>query len=197
MRIRVSDPLPIFRDGLVQALIDRGHRAEVLSGDEDTAGCDAVIITSEAPGTDVDADRIARLVGVDGLLVVALLTTEDPDAHRSALEAGARATVFRDSPFEVVEAALRAARADFSGVPTSVVKAAPAAVLPSEPPTVSEQELAWLNALAAGQAVRRLANAEHRSERDMYRVLRKLYLRLGAQGRVQAIVRAAKWGLLD
>jgi len=61
--------------------------------------------------------------------------------------------------------------------------------------TVTEQR--WLTALAQGSTMVELAAAEGYSERHLRRMLADVYRRLGADGRIQALVRAATLGLLD
>lgn len=195
MDVGVFDPLPIFRDGLIADLERKGHTARPLHAAGDAQVLNAAVVTVDDT---VDTVTVSQLVTEnEQLVVVALLESEDPDSHRKALEDGARATAFRDSPSSLVEAALQAAHSEMSSVPTAIVRAAPAAFVAQEPPELQAEQVRWLRALVEGQSVRRLASRERRSERDMHRVLKRLYVRLGAERRADAIARAAKWGLLD
>ena len=55
----------------------------------------------------------------------------------------------------------------------------------------------WLRALAAGATVHQLAERIGYSEREMYRLLRAVYDRLGVPNRTQALVWATRQGILD
>ena len=61
--------------------------------------------------------------------------------------------------------------------------------------TVTERR--WLTALAQGVTIAELAAVESYSERHLRRMLTGVYRRLGAECRVQALVRAARLGLFD
>jgi DNA-binding NarL/FixJ family response regulator len=74
-----------------------------------------------------------------------------------------------------------------------VVPAIPHSTLPE----VSAADRRVLRALGDGTTVAELADREAFSERDMYRQLQKIWLRLGVINRHAAMVRAVKLGLLD
>ena len=59
------------------------------------------------------------------------------------------------------------------------------------------QEVAWLRALAEGLTIREVAERSAYSEREMFRKLRRLYRKMGVGGRIPALIRASRWGLLD
>lgn len=65
------------------------------------------------------------------------------------------------------------------------------------PPRLVVAERAWLRELAQGSTVTALARTAGYSEREMYRLLAKLYTRLAATGRTEALLAAERWGLLD
>jgi DNA-binding NarL/FixJ family response regulator len=62
---------------------------------------------------------------------------------------------------------------------------------------VGDNEVSWLRALASGETVAALGRRLGYSEREMYRRLHRLYTQIGARGRTDALLRAAKSGLLD
>jgi len=62
---------------------------------------------------------------------------------------------------------------------------------------IAATERRWLTALAQSVTMAELAAAEGYSERHLRRMLADVYRRLGAGGRVEALVRASKLGLLD
>ncbi len=73
---------------------------------------------------------------------------------------------------------------------------APVAVLP-QPSGVEAQEVQWLRRLASGTTVATLAEALGRSLPEMYRALSTTYAKLGATNRTEAVLYAARCGLLD
>ena len=61
---------------------------------------------------------------------------------------------------------------------------------------MSAEEMRWLESLARGTPVMTLARDVGYSRSDMHRLLRRLYRKLGAESKEEALVRAAQWGLL-
>lgn len=68
---------------------------------------------------------------------------------------------------------------------------------PNPPPPLGAHDLAILRRIAEGAPVTSLAAAEWVSRRQMHRRLRKLYERLGATNRSQAIITATQLGLVQ
>jgi DNA-binding CsgD family transcriptional regulator len=64
-------------------------------------------------------------------------------------------------------------------------------------PQVTAVEIRWLQSLADGVTVAELAKQASYSEREMFRLLQRLYRRMGTRTRVAAIVKAARTGLLN
>jgi len=62
---------------------------------------------------------------------------------------------------------------------------------------MTDDELVILRLLARGHRIADIAAVVNRSERDLYRVFRSLWARLGADGRAEGLVMAARAGLLD
>lgn len=67
----------------------------------------------------------------------------------------------------------------------------------TQPDAIGDTELSWFRDLAAGKTVAELAGRMGYSEREMYRRLQRMYGRIGASGRTDALLRVARWGLLD
>ncbi|HEU4385519.1 MAG TPA: response regulator transcription factor [Anaeromyxobacteraceae bacterium] len=127
--------------------------------------------------------------------VVALLSAATQAAE--ALAAGARGAIFRDAPAERLAGALAAAAQGLvvldAGVAASVVRATPAPDL-DEPLTPRELEVLALLAegLANKAIAARLGISEHTAKFHVNAILGKL----GAESRSEAIVRAARLGLV-
>ncbi|MFI0469622.1 hypothetical protein ACH347_36595 [Saccharopolyspora sp. 5N102] len=203
----IHDPIPAYRQGIARAL--------------DAAGCE----TAE-PGDCLDwiqrfhhaahatEYRLAVLLSIrsdaDGQLLAAIRAFDDQvtllallvhpviDNYRQALEDGAWGVAdYAAAPDEIV-AALEAAWGGAVRLPRPV-----AVELLNRPggtdaaPPVCEADVRLLAALANGWSVERLASHENFSTREMFRRLQALYRLLGVANRHQAVVVAARSGLLD
>ncbi|MFO7549214.1 MAG: hypothetical protein R6X29_10145 [Acidimicrobiia bacterium] len=130
--------------------------------------------------------------------VVVLLPDPDEQSLVLALKAGAAAVAtWRVTP-EVLLPLITAVTAHLAVLPTALVQRLTSQV--DAGPTwlhSGSREAQWLRALAAGTTVADLAATHAYSEREMYRLLADLYDRLGAGGRIPAIMLAARYGLLD
>jgi DNA-binding NarL/FixJ family response regulator len=190
-RIAVVGTVPAFRRGLAGALADRGVVvAEVRESEAVPAGCGVVLVTVRGP------EELPRLVpAARDAAVVAVLPDRSPASHREALRLGAAAVVAEDeSVEEIVEVALAASEGR-ARLPIELARMFAAASVAPTP--VSTEERVWLRALAHGAKVGELAQESCYSERELYRRLGRLYRRLGAETRAEALVRAAKAGILQ
>jgi DNA-binding NarL/FixJ family response regulator len=73
------------------------------------------------------------------------------------------------------------------------------ATIPGDDSTVAEldqEQIEWLRALARGMTVNQLAESISYSEREVYRLLRALYDRLGVGNRTAALIWAAQRGIV-
>jgi DNA-binding NarL/FixJ family response regulator len=62
---------------------------------------------------------------------------------------------------------------------------------------VIASDLDWLRLLADGRTVAEIATTMGYSHRAVHRQLKQMYDRLGVDGKISAIVKAARAGLLD
>jgi DNA-binding NarL/FixJ family response regulator len=206
--ILVMHDLPAYRLGLVSKLNYAGYQAKeapVSSGREAQAsrpdifcGIDGCLIAFGERGQldTFDKSLLTRGGSEPGIPVIALLPQRSLDCFRSALDGGASGAVAQDDPAEEIVAVLEAALRGRVLLPESVVKGFIGGQLtvPSEI-TLSKSDVKCLAGLARGQAVPQLAAAAGYSQRQMYRELQKLYRRIGAKGRGEAIALAAQWGI--
>jgi hypothetical protein len=87
---------------------------------------------------------------------------------------------------------------DYCVLPAEVVRALVTTNgTPLDVPEVTTVEIGWLQRLADGITVAELAKQASYSEREMFRLLQRLYRRMGTRTRVAAIVKAARTGLLN
>ena len=195
--VGVHDPLPAFRLGMAAALSDAGYEP-VLVGTPELRPPTATLRRLLLSLTDAAAWDTLRAVraAAPQVGVVALLEPATNDGYRDALRFGAVSVLPRAAPPLAIVAALRAADAQGSLVPTSVL----VALVTQEPdgrPLLGEAEVRWLRALSRGLNVQQLAWREGWSQRSMYRRLSDVYRKLGVRTRGQALVRATELHLLD
>ena len=200
VQVAVVDPLPLFRDGAVAALVAAGFAVQ-------TPG-DALTWVRQAPhavmGLSVlgDADwRIlaeAATISSAALSVVVMLEEESVAAGVRAVRGGAQSVLGRRASAEVLTRTVSAVIDGQSVMPAAVTgalvsgggpDAGSVSLLPAE-------RLSWLRALAAGRTVARLADEAGYSERAMYRLLSAVYRDMGVGGRVEALLRARDEGWL-
>jgi len=196
--IGVSDPVPAYRHGLTGALVDAGLDAEAV---EDApawlqrGGRRGLLQSVNLPE---ESRRLTALRARNkDAVIVALLRNGSPEAYREALREGANGAVaWHEKPEKVIQV-LREAFDDYCLLPFPIARAltlddheAP------ELPGISAVEVGWLKMLAHGATIAELARDASYSEREMFRLLHRLYERVGASTRLEAIVLAARAGLL-
>lgn len=196
--VAVVDPVPVARRGLAAALADAGFR---LADPPDLvawlgeAAHPMVVVTFRCPD---QAALAARVHAADDTVpLVGLVTADCPEEYRQALQAGVCAAACVDAPVEALVELVDAACRGWAMLPPAVLRMlARAGYIAPEAPELTPPEVALLRALASGTPVEAVARAHGCSERVMYRQLRRLRSRLGATCREDALVRAARWGLL-
>jgi two-component system nitrate/nitrite response regulator NarL len=202
LRVAVVAADPLARRGL-SALLGREPGLVVaaqLAGDED--GVDVLRQDADAAVFDLGAgprpplDQLGRAAQA-GVPVLALV--HDEDVAASALAAGARAVLFRDAAPDRLAAALRAVHAGLlvldDGLAAQALRPPPSAI-PTllEPLTPRESEVLQLLAqgLANKAIAERLGISDHTAKFHVNAILGKL----GAKSRTEAIVQAARLGLV-
>ncbi len=198
VRVAVSDPLPVYRRGVMATLGEAGFTSEapddLLAWTRQEHGR-VVLLTMDAPS---DWELLAELRHSRAdLVVVAVLTDVSVQSYVRAILAGAVGAVPRDASPEAVRRVFEQAVEGFSVLPVEVVQAlaAPhprAHAEPAPPP----HELDWLRDLAGGATVGQLAERSGYSERAMFRLLRELYQRLNVKSRTEALMLAHQRGWL-
>lgn len=144
--------------------------------------------------------------------VVALLPGPDCVDYVTAPDEGAASALAYDAPGEEITAALRAAVAGRTRLPTPIAHTMAAQTVeaaqtvawatgspatPRQVPNLDECERAWLRALAGGTTVECLAREQGLAPRTMYTRLKRVYHRLGADSRAEALALAGRLRLLD
>jgi DNA-binding NarL/FixJ family response regulator len=131
-------------------------------------------------------------------VIVTLVDELDVGAVQASLTAGATGSVALGAGPEDVVLVLNGALSDNIVLPARVARSLALKTVQSPSPmTLTVEELTWLRSLAAGETVTELSLSLGYSERELYRRLRRLYTRMGASGRTDALLRAVRWGLLE
>ena len=191
----IVDRLPAYRHGLGAALAESGFVVEELAAVEEPVDvADAVVFT-------VDGEEswaaLVPLVAAPGPAVVVLLEDASVASYRRALRLGVAGAVGRDAPTEHIVAVIHAALGGTTLLPCPIARQLADRCGSEEPLPISDSEARWLRAMAEGTTIATMAQAARYSERQMHRLIANLYKRIGAANRQQALVFAARYGILD
>lgn len=158
---------------------------------------DVVIFDVRLPdGSGLDAARRARASHPDLGIVVLTMYAGDEQLF-GALDAGASAFVPKDAPSdEVVAAARHAARSPRSFSAPDLAEALQRRLSPSGP-QLSPREKEVLDLLAGGLGVAEISRRLFISESTTKTHISKLYDKLGAGNRAQALMAALRLGLIE
>lgn len=198
--VAILNATPVYQQGLTTALSKEGYIVEHpddLVAWSQLKGRRAILLS-------IHSDDDMRLIGdlkekkqVRGL-VMALLDDSKSRAFGEALLAGADTAAASSAKLEEIIGVLKAALESRASLPIRVAQAlAEGRSIPPDTSIVSTREVEWLRSLATGATVATLAHEVGYSEREMYRCLADLYKRMGVRSRVEALVQAARWRLLD
>jgi DNA-binding NarL/FixJ family response regulator len=199
VKIAVSDPLPIFRRGVMAVLGDAGFEPrtpeELITWIREEQR--PVVLLTLLSSDDWKLLAQLREARAD-ITVIAVLADTSIRTHVQALLSGAVTAVARGAPPEIIREVFEKAIAGRSVLPVDVVRALTTSQQPPEEDehVPSVQEISWLRELALGTTVAQLADRAGYSERAMFRLLRALYLRIGARNRTEALMLAQDRGWL-
>ncbi|MCA1188299.1 MULTISPECIES: hypothetical protein [unclassified Saccharopolyspora] len=197
--VLIAHGVPAYRCGLALGL--RNSAPDAFEVRESTpadaaerTGWDACLV--EVPCRDLAALAALRRARPDGVLI-ALLDAAGPDDYRAALRLGADSAAAQDADLDEIISVLRLALRGDVLLPRGVARAL--CTGPSRPPgavqlTGVDRDL--LTRLAMGNPVADIAKSTGYSERQMYRLVREIYHRLGSRNRSEAIATATRWGLI-
>lgn len=203
--VLLVDDHDLVRQGLRRAF-ERSGDFEVVGEAGDIASAmqaiatlrpDVVIFDVRLPdGSGLDAVRRARAAD-DELGIVVLTMYAGDEQLFGALDAGASAFVPKDAPADdVVAAARHAAVSPRAFTANDLAEALRRRMTPSGPQlTVREREV--LGLLANGLGIAAIAKKLFISESTTKTHISKLYEKLGAGNRAQALMAAMRMGLID
>jgi DNA-binding NarL/FixJ family response regulator len=196
--ICVVSSIPAFRDGICAWLRTEGF---ITSESEPGAhwarsSVDAALVSLFEEGEwDAMKEVASRRWGIAMVAVLPAVTTYD---FAGAVRLGAAGVVARDATREELVEAFQAALAGRTVVPLPVARSLVERVEKAPmPPTLGNEEIEWLRAMARGVTVSEIARSTGYSERQMYRLLGRVYEQIGASGRADALIQADRLGILD
>ena len=205
LRVLLVDDHQLIREGLRRAF-DRAGDLEVV-GEASTAAAAVESLTALQPDvlvTDIrlpDGDGIALTASARAanprLGIVVLTMYAGDDKVFAALEAGASGFVGKDAPVEEVVAAARHAAANPSAFTARDLAGAlrRRAAAPVGP-QLSPREREVLGLLVDGLAIAQIARRLYISESTAKTHVAKIYEKLGAGNRAQAVMAAVRLGLV-
>jgi DNA-binding NarL/FixJ family response regulator len=201
IRILLADDHPSLRAGLASILDaqpDLTVVAEAGSGSEAVA-CfkasrpDVLIMDLRMPGGD-GIEAIRELIACDPDAKVLVLTTFDNEEDVfSALEAGARGYMLKDTTREEIIEAVRQVNAGQRFLPPTVASRLADRMIR---PGLTPRELDVLRLVSRGRTNKEIASAMFISEETVKSHMKGLFQKLGVHDRAEAIAVALQRGLL-
>ena len=202
--VMLTDDHELIREGLRRAF-EREEDLEVVAEAASVAeaiavGCkitpDVAIVDLRLPdGNGLDIVRALRSHSIDMGIVVLTMYAGDTQLF-DALEAGASAFVPKSAPAEEIVAAARHAAAAPQSFTSADLADAMKRRMSPQGPQLSPREREVLVLLADGLGVAQISRKLFISESTTKTHISKLYEKLGAANRAQALMTALKLGLL-
>jgi DNA-binding NarL/FixJ family response regulator len=209
LRVVVADDHPVFREGLVMVLRERGIEvvAEVADGQEALNAAaarnpDVVLMDLTMPGLGgIEATR--RLAaGHPAIAVLVLTMSEDDDSLFAALRAGARGYLLKEAAADdIARAVVTVARGETvlgARVSGRVLDAVRGGLLPGTAapfPRLTEREREVLELVARGYQNARIAHHLGLSEKTVRNHISAILAKLPAATRAEAVALARDEGL--
>ncbi|MDP8957418.1 MAG: hypothetical protein M3N24_10765 [Actinomycetota bacterium] len=198
MQIAIAKVPPILRRALETELSAGGfeiHEPKDLLAWASASDRRGVVLSVESPD-DLWLAHTLREARND-IAVVALIPQSLPAFYSRVLREGAVPVAHTAAVHDVV-AVLREAMEGRASIPQEAARAiARGEGVDPDAEVLSGDEVEWLRRLSGGVTVSELAREAGHSKREMYRLLAAMYGRMGVHGKIEALVRAAQWGLIS
>lgn len=203
-KVMLCDDHALIRDGLRRAFErdeafevvgEAGSVAEAVAMDAELSP-DVVVMDVRLPdGSGLDATKKIRARRPDVGIVVLTMYAGDQQMF-DALESGASAFVAKSAPAEEVVNAARHAAAAPANFSAADLAGAMRRRLDPQGPRLTEREREILDLLSDGLAIPAIAKQLYISESTAKTHVSKLYEKLGAANRAQALMTAMRAGLI-
>ena len=210
VRVVLADDEPLMRAGL-RTVLEAGGSVEVVGQAEDGAAMlaavdahrpDVVLVDVQMPGTG-GLEALRLLCARPDAPPAAVLTTFDLDDYvAEALRIGVQGFLLKDAePDALVRAVLDLAAGGAVLDPRITARLLPRLAAgspqpePSRPDGLTTRELQVLRGLAAGESNSAIGERLGLAEATVKKYVSALLVKLGAENRVQAALRAQGWGL--
>ncbi|MBL8046732.1 MAG: response regulator transcription factor [Anaerolineales bacterium] len=209
-RILIVDDHPLFRKGmraLLEALPDMEVVGEAASGEEacvlaNTLTPDVIVMDLQMPGESGISATRAILNASPHIRIVMVTLFEDSESVFTALRAGARGYILKDTEASEMARAIQAVgrgEAVFSpAIANRLIDffAAPHPTVPKEVfPSLTEREREILRLIAQGHANPEIARQLSLSVKTVHNYVSNIFSKLQVADRAQAIIRAREAGL--
>ncbi len=191
---------PVYRAGLGAGLQAAGLETHVLGEPGQLPGMldgrhALVVVLPAGQASQLGHVSGAAPGGTVGWMTVHVVEEPSPQHYADALRGGATGVVAGSAELTEVVDVIVAAAAGRTLLPSGFARAMSRTV--SGPaPRLEAREREWLRRLADSGTVGGLARSSGYSEREMYRLLARVYARLGADNRTEALLMAERFGLL-
>jgi DNA-binding NarL/FixJ family response regulator len=208
LRLAVVDDHGLFRKGVIELLrIDPAITvvADGATGNEAIAIArdytpDVMLMDVEMPGPGAEKTLTAVLHASPGTAVLILTMHDDVTFVRSLVKLGAAGYMLKSTGYqELISAVHSVARGD-AAVTVSVSRATLGALVgPNAEPAqvLSPREMEVLRLVALAQSNAQIAKELYVSQATVKRHLTNIYTKIGASGRIDALIKARAAGLID
>ncbi len=198
-QVGILNAPPVYVTGLADALRSSDYDIESVTDVESWLNGNSGQILLLMVSKPEDLDLVVDLrEGSPDAAVVTLLDPVTADRVAASLRAGATGSVGLFSSSAEVVLAIEAANDKKVVIPTGMARSMMKSSLSNiDLRMLSEIDAEYLRALAHGEKVASLASRFNYSEREMYRRLRRLYNRMSVSGRTEALLLAARWGVIE
>jgi DNA-binding NarL/FixJ family response regulator len=158
---------------------------------------DVLVVDVTLPdGSGLDLASAARAQS-DALGIVVLTMHSDDDTLLKALDAGASAFLHKTAAFDEILEAIRRSHAHPEVFSAGGLAGALRRQAHADKPRLTPRELEVLAQLSQGRSVAQVAHLLHMSESTVKTHVAKLYDKLGAANRTQAVMLAMRLGLVS
>jgi DNA-binding NarL/FixJ family response regulator len=203
IRVFLVDDHELIRSGVADALGRAGHEvvgeAESVSDARARSGVvefDAAVVDMRLPdGTGIELIKDFRSERPEVGLVLLTMFPGD-DVLFEAMDAGANAVVGKDSALRSIVAKIEESAADPSSFSATDLAAAMKRRMQDPGPLLTPRELEVLEMLAEGYSLSQLARRLHVSPSTAKTHTTRIYNKLGAANRAQAVMEAVNRGIL-